>query len=92
MSQWRRKYGTKKGATTGVERESHDVEGGERGANRRGERRKKRARGAGLQGPRGMLGSRSRAARQQVQGRVVEAGRSGSLSRWTSDPRPEEKG
>ena len=46
----------------------------------------------GLKGPRGMLGSRSRAARQREQVREVEAGGSRRLSRWTGNLRPEEKG
>ena len=35
------------------------------------------------------LGSRLRAAREQAQGRAVEAGGSGPLSRWTRGPRKE---
>ena len=89
LSQGRRKDGTKKEATTGFERDACDVEGGKRGANRRGKRRKKRSRGTGLQGPRGTMGSKSRAARHQVQGRAVEAGGSGSFSRWTVYKTPE---
>ena len=37
------------------------------------------------------LGSRLRAARQKAQGREVEAGGSGILSRWTGGPRPEKE-
>ena len=51
MSKWRRKYGTKKGENTGVDWDAGDVEGGERGVNGWGKRRKKRAHRAGLQGP-----------------------------------------
>ena len=41
LSQLRQKDRTKKGATTGVDRDSSDIEGGERGANGRGERLQK---------------------------------------------------
>ena len=49
----------------------------------------KRSRGSGAK--RG-VGSRLRASRQQVQGRAVEAERTGSLYRWSVNTRPEEKG
>ena len=60
MSKWRRKNGTKKGATTGVDKNTRYVKGGEMGENGRGGRRQKRVCGAGLQGPIGMVGGRSR--------------------------------
>ena len=49
---------------TGANSDACHVEGGKGGTNGQGQRRQKQARGAGLQGPRGTLGSRSRAARK----------------------------
>ena len=46
-----RKDGTKKGELTGVDRGARKIEGSERGEIGRGMRRKKQARGAGMQGP-----------------------------------------
>ena len=69
-----------------------DVEGDKIGANGRGKRQQKLARGAGLQGMRQTLGSRSRAVNKKSQRRVVKDGRSGCFSRCTGNPRSEEKG
>ena len=89
LSQWQHKNGTKKGSPTGVNRDAHDVEGGERESSEQGKRWQKRARGVGIQGMRETLGIRSRVARKRAQGQVVEAVWSRRLYRRAGDPRKE---
>ena len=54
---WRRKYVTKTGEPTGVDRRASNVEGSERGGTGQGTRRQKRYLGAGLQGLTGNSGA-----------------------------------
>ena len=51
LNKWRRKDGSYKGKSTGVDRDASNVKGIKRGSTRRVERRQKRARGVGMQGP-----------------------------------------
>ena len=92
LSKWRWKDGTKKGEITGVDRDAREVEGDERGANGRGKRRQKQARGVGIKGRRGTMGSRLREVRQKEHIWEVEDGGSVSFYRWKGDPRLYEKG
>ena len=61
------------------------------GANGWGQRQQKRSYGAGLQGPRGTLGSRSRAARKRIAETGVGGRREWAMSRWTVNQIPEER-
>ena len=63
----------------------------ERGSNGRDKKRQKQARGAGLKGPIGALGSRSRAARKRIAETGVGGRREWAMSRWTVNQIPEER-
>ena len=69
-----------------------NIEGSKRGENGQGKKRQKLARGAGLQGPRGTMVVKSRAAKKLARGQNEEAGRRGCLSICRGNPSPEEKG
>ena len=78
MSLWWWKDGTNKVSTTGVDRVAHNADGTKRRDNGQGERRQILARGSGIQGLRGMLGSRPRASMQRAQRWI-----SGGEQEWT---------